>query len=157
MGKEWKVLFVCLGNICRSPTAEAVFQQEATLAGLNVYVDSAGIIDYHRGKQPDSRARQTMAKHGVPMDHRARQITKEDFSKFDYIFGKDEENMDDLKRLQPAGSTAVVELFGKYHKQKNLIIRDPYYDDGSEGFEECYQQCLVCSKGFIEHLKSLDG
>ncbi|KAA0200695.1 hypothetical protein HAZT_HAZT004137 [Hyalella azteca] len=104
---------------------------------------------------PDSRAQQTMKKHDVPMDHRARQIKKEDFTKFDFIFGKDEENMDDLKRMKPANSTATVELFGKYHTKKNLIIRDPYYDEGSEGFEECYQQCVVCSRGFIAHLKSL--
>uniref|UniRef100_A0A2P2I4N8 Low molecular weight phosphotyrosine protein phosphatase n=1 Tax=Hirondellea gigas TaxID=1518452 RepID=A0A2P2I4N8_9CRUS len=153
--KEWKVLFVCLGNICRSPIAEAVFRHAAEAAGLKAFVDSAGMIDYHTGKSPDRRAINTMKRHDIPMEHKARQITKEDFYKFDYIFGKDHQNMKDLERARPNDSTATIEMFGQYHTEKGINIRDPYYDDGSEGFELCYQQCCVCSQGFIEHLKDM--
>lgn len=152
-GDKVNVLFVCLGNICRSPIAEAVFRQEAKKAGLDVYVDSAGTINYHEGKKPDSRGQKTLNKHGVEWDHRAREITNADFDKFDYIFGKDESNMSDLKGMQPRGSKAKVLLFGDYYSTKGKIIRDPYYDSGDAGFEQCYQECLVCSNGFIKELQ----
>lgn len=144
-------LFICLGNICRSPIAEAVFNHVAKENGEadQWLVDSAAIGDWHVGKQPDKRARDCMASHEIQMNHRARQIAHDDFYKYQYIFGMDENNMDDLRRLAPKKHPATVQMFGEYHPQGTCIIRDPYYDNGAEGFEEVYQQCLECSKAFI--------
>ncbi|XP_028138184.1 low molecular weight phosphotyrosine protein phosphatase 1 [Diabrotica virgifera virgifera] len=147
-----KVLFICLGNICRSPIAEAVFQHLVNEKGVakDWIVDSAAIGSWHIGKQPDSRARQTLKNHGVQYNGRARQIQKNDFNEFDYIFGMDEDNMSDLESRAPKGSKAKRLLLGEFDPQGERIIRDPYYDDGSEGFEKCYQQCLRACGAFLE-------
>ncbi|XP_063709553.1 low molecular weight phosphotyrosine protein phosphatase 1-like [Culicoides brevitarsis] len=146
------VLFICLGNICRSPLAEAVFLKQINDKGIagNFNVDSAAIGSWHIGKRPDHRAIKTMENHNLPYDNRCRQITKEDFNKFDFIFGMDDENMSDLKRLAPKGSSAKLFLLGEFDPNKERIIRDPYYDDGSEGFEKCYEQCVRCCAAFLE-------
>ncbi|GIX70036.1 low molecular weight phosphotyrosine protein phosphatase [Caerostris darwini] len=145
-------LFVCLGNICRSPIAEAVFAHFVKERGLSDKwcIDSAATADYHTGKNPDKRARSCMEKHSIEMNHRARPISAEDFKKFNYVFGMDENNIRDLKRLAPRNSTAKIELLGDYDPEGACIIRDPYYDDGDEGFEEVYQQCLRCCKAFLD-------
>ncbi|XP_035221179.1 low molecular weight phosphotyrosine protein phosphatase-like [Stegodyphus dumicola] len=145
-------LFVCLGNICRSPIAEAVFSHYVRERGLSDkwHIDSAATSDYHTGKNPDRRARQCMEKHSIPMQHKARQITADDFKTFDFIFGMDENNIKDLKRLAPKNSTAKIELLGDYDPEGPCIIRDPYYDDDDEGFEEVYQQCARCCKAFLD-------
>ncbi|KAG8177934.1 hypothetical protein JTE90_000797 [Oedothorax gibbosus] len=152
MACKKSALFVCLGNICRSPIAEAVFAHFVREAGLTDkwLIDSAATADYHTGKLPDRRARQCMESHSIPMDHRARPVRAEDFTKFDYIFGMDENNISDLKDLAPKHYTAKIELLGDYDPQGPCIIRDPYYDDGSEGFEEVYKQCMRCCKAFLE-------
>jgi len=98
-------------------------------------VDSAAIGSWHVGSSPDSRALSTMKKHGLPYTNRARQIKKQDFEEFDYIFGMDDENMDDLKRLAPPNSKAKLLLLGDYGlERKDRIIEDPYY--------VCKQFCL---------------
>ncbi|KOB65326.1 Primo-1 [Operophtera brumata] len=134
-----KALFICLGNICRSPIAEGVFQK--TVNDLNLgeqwEIDSAAIGGWHVGNPPDWRALDTMKKHNVPYNNHARQ-----------------ENMRDLKRKAPKGSTAKLLLFGDYDPEGDRIIRDPYYDSDSKGFEKCYQQSVRCSKGFLEHLEN---
>lgn len=146
------VLFVCLGNICRSPIAEAVFAHMVKEKGVSDgwKIDSAATADYHTGKQPDKRARACMAKHSVEMNHRARQVYDDDFFTFQYIFGMDENNIQDLKRAAPRGAPAKILLLGDYDPEGESIIRDPYYDSGSEGFEEVYQQCLRCCGKFLE-------
>lgn len=118
------------GNICRSPIAEGVFQETIDKAGLSGSweVDSAAIGGWHVGNSPDHRALSTMKKHGIKYTNRARQITKQDFNDFDYIFGMDTENMADLKRLAPKGSKAKCLMLGDFGLDKNdRIIEDPYY------------------------------
>ncbi|KAK8752563.1 hypothetical protein OTU49_006193 [Cherax quadricarinatus] len=149
-----KVLFICLGNICRSPIAEAVLNHVLKERGITDWeVDSGAIGPWHVGLGPDSRAISVMKGHKIPMTHKARQLTKADFTHYDYIFGMDHENISDIKSRAPKKSTAQIELFGSYDPKKELIIRDPYYDDDDEGFEKCYEQCLRCSNGFLDAVK----
>ncbi|XP_042237825.1 low molecular weight phosphotyrosine protein phosphatase-like [Homarus americanus] len=149
-----KILFICLGNICRSPTAEAVLNHVLKERNMtNWDVDSAAIGSWHVGLGPDSRAVSVMKRHNIPMKHKARQLTKADFVHYDYIFGMDHDNISDIKARAPKTYTARIELFGSYDLKKELIIRDPYYDDDDAGFEKCYEQCLRCSNGFLDSLK----
>ena len=123
-----KCLFVS-GNICRSPIAEAVFLNLIKERGLESKwgVDSAALGGWHAGKSPDRRAMSTLRKHNVPYEHKARQIKKDDFKKFDYIFGMDDENMEELERLAPKDKKAQLLLLGSFDPQGDRIIRDPYY------------------------------
>ncbi len=109
--KAISVLFVCLGNICRSPLAELAFALEADRTSLAVTVDSAGTGDWHIGRPPDPRARTEARRHGHSIDHlRARQVTADDFRSFDYIVALDWQNLADLRALAPSGSTAALSL-----------------------------------------------
>ncbi|XP_017731000.1 PREDICTED: low molecular weight phosphotyrosine protein phosphatase-like [Rhinopithecus bieti] len=130
------VLFVCLGNICRSPIAEAVFRKLVTDQNIseNWRVDSAATSGYEIGNAPDYRGQNCMKRHGVPMSHVAQQITKEDFATFDYILCMDESNLRDLNRKSNQVKTckAKIELLGSYDPQKQLIIEDPYYGNDSD-------------------------
>ncbi|XP_077599852.1 low molecular weight phosphotyrosine protein phosphatase [Stigmatopora nigra] len=147
------VLFVCLGNICRSPIAEAVFRKIATDAGVvdKWRIDSAATSTYEIGSPPDHRGLDCMKKHGVPMSHVARQVTSDDFMKFDFILCMDQSNLKDLndKGNSVKNHKAKVELLGKYDPQKKLIIRDPYYGS-DEDFETVFEQCQRCCKAFLE-------
>ncbi|XP_058467343.1 low molecular weight phosphotyrosine protein phosphatase 1-like [Malaya genurostris] len=157
MADKRKALFICLGNICRSPIAEAVFLKAIKDAGVNDQweVDSAAIGGWHVGKKPDHRALSTMEKHNLPYDNRARQIKKADFENYDYIFGMDKENMSDLERLAPKGSKAKQLMLGDFDTETpGKIIRDPYYDQGADGFEQCYVQCVRCIAGFLGKIQS---
>ncbi|KAL1920566.1 uncharacterized protein VTP21DRAFT_943 [Calcarisporiella thermophila] len=145
------VLFVCLGNICRSPMAEAVFAHIVNSNGLaeQFEIDSAGTAGYHVGSTPDERSVATCVKHGVKVNHRARQVSKQDFDKFDYILCMDESNLRDLMDMRPKNSKAKVHLFGSYDPQGKRIIQDPYYG-GMSGFEVNFQQVSRCSLAFLE-------
>lgn len=108
------VLFVCLGNICRSPTAHGVFERkvaESKLAG-KVLVDSAGTGDWHLGKEPDLRTQQAALERGYSLEHlRARQVVPDDFYRFDWILAMDRSNLSNLEAIRPAGSKARLQLF----------------------------------------------
>ncbi|XP_019109671.2 low molecular weight phosphotyrosine protein phosphatase isoform X1 [Larimichthys crocea] len=146
-------LFVCLGNICRSPIAEAVFRKMATEGGVvdKWRIDSAATSTYEIGNPPDHRGQACMKRHDVPMRHVARQVTKEDFMNFEYILCMDESNLSDLNRKAKSvkNSRAKVELLGSYDPQKQRIIKDPYYGS-DEDFEKVYEQCVRCCKAFLE-------
>ncbi len=127
-----RVLFVCLGNICRSPTAEGVFRARAAAAGLRCTVDSAGTGAWHVGEAPDKRAQAEARKRGYDLSHqRARQATVQDFEDFDLIFAMDCSNLANLARLRPDGATAKLSLFLDLLPDQPLReVPDPYYEDG---------------------------
>lgn len=122
------LLFIS-GNICRSPIAEAVFIDELGKAGVQDKweVDSAAIGSWHVGRNPDSRAMGIMSKYNLAYTNKARQIRKEDFKHYDYIFGMDDENISDLNDLAPRDAKAKILLLGDFDPQGVRIIRDPYY------------------------------
>ncbi|XP_076235866.1 low molecular weight phosphotyrosine protein phosphatase [Calliopsis andreniformis] len=131
MDQKKKVLMVCLGNSCRSPIAEAVFWDQ--IKKLDLYdfweADSAALLQYHVGKSPEPRAISTLMKNGITeYFHVARLITKEDFYKFDWIFGMDSGIVYDLFQMQPKDSQARIELLGKYDPNGELNIRDPLFN-----------------------------
>lgn len=132
-----KILFVCLGNICRSPTAEGVFRHKLRQAGWEgrVEVDSAGTGDWHCGNPPDRRACQAAARRGYRLDAlRARQVVAEDFRRFDLILAMDRHNLAHLQALRPAGSDAQLDLFLARYGLPVDEVPDPYYG-GPEGFD----------------------
>ena len=144
-----RVLFVCLGNICRSPTAEAVFRQQLSSAGLDVQVavDSAGTSDWHVGKPADTRTRLAAQRRGYDMAAlRGRQVQVEDFSRFDLILAMDASNMAELQALQPADSHAQLDLYLRRYQLALDEMPDPYYG-GEEGFEhvlDLAEQAAAC-------------
>ncbi|MDB5694073.1 MAG: low molecular weight phosphotyrosine protein phosphatase [Alphaproteobacteria bacterium] len=123
------VLFVCLGNICRSPLAEAAFRAEAERLGLEVEADSAGTGDWHAGHPPDRRATAAAARNGIDISHlRARQVRPQDFDRFDHIVALDRQNLRDLQRLQPRGSKAELSLLLDHVAgREGQAVADPYY------------------------------
>ncbi|MEK1943093.1 MAG: low molecular weight protein-tyrosine-phosphatase [Pseudomonas sp.] len=133
-----RVLFVCLGNICRSPSAEGVFRQQLQQAGLAdlVGVDSAGTGPWHVGKPADSRASAAALQRGYDLSAlRGRQVSKADFERFDLILAMDHSNFADLKALQPANSRAELDLYLRRYGLDEDEVPDPYYG-GADGFEQ---------------------
>ena len=147
-----RVLMVCLGNICRSPTAEAMLRHKAREAGLGerVEVDSAGTADYHVGSPPDRRAVAHGERHGLRMQHlRGRQVCREDFDRFDFILAMDEDNLANLQRIRPPGSGAQVALLMSYAPRTgSRIVPDPYYG-AADGFEAVLDLVEAAADGFI--------
>jgi protein-tyrosine phosphatase len=127
------VLFVCLGNICRSPLAEAALRSEADRLGLDLEIDSAGTGDWHIGYPPDPRAAAVAARNGVDISNlRARQVSAEDFRRFDYIVALDEKNLRDLADLRPADGTAELSLLLDHVEgREGEAVADPYYGEDS--------------------------
>ncbi len=147
------VLFVCLGNICRSPTAEGVFAdvvQEAGLVDL-IATDSAGTIAFHEGEPPDVRARETALKHGVDIGHlRARQFRADDFDRFEYILAMDGENLRHLNLARPDEYEGRLQLFLDFApKRKGSEVPDPY-QGGARGFEKVFELITGASKGLLD-------
>ncbi|XP_032998907.1 low molecular weight phosphotyrosine protein phosphatase isoform X2 [Lacerta agilis] len=152
-GEAKSVLFVCLGNICRSPIAEAVFRKLVTEGNIENkwMIDSGAVSDWNVGRSPDARALSCLRNHVIQTGHKARQVTKDDFLTFDYMLCMDESNLRDLKRKSNSvpNCKSQIELLGSYDPQNQLIIEDPYYGT-DEDFETVYQQCLRCCKAFLE-------
>lgn len=147
------ILFVCLGNICRSPTAHGVFQHKINLAGLGhlVSIDSCGTGDWHAGKPPDARASAAAALRGYDLSKlRARQVTARDFDQFDIILAMDESNLEDLQGLAPADYRGQLALLLDFAPGlSGRAVPDPYYG-GEHGFDEVLDLVEAASDGLLE-------
>jgi protein-tyrosine phosphatase len=151
-----KVLFVCLGNICRSPTAEAVLRHlvRSEAPDLEVIVESAGIGDWHIGEPPDPRAQAAALRRGFDMSaQRARQIVGEDFTNFDLILAMDRENLTELRRRAPTPMRERVRLFLEFAAERDVDdVPDPYYG-GDAGFERVLDLTEAAARGLLEYLR----
>ncbi|MDD3884754.1 MAG: low molecular weight phosphotyrosine protein phosphatase [Gallionella sp.] len=150
-----KVLFVCMGNICRSPTAEVVFRDYVERAGLSehIQIDSAGTHDYHIGEAPDARTQRAAKQRGYDMGRlRGRQVDRADFSRFDYVLAMDEGNLAILQRLRPdaaGGHLGLFLEFARHHRERE--VPDPYYG-GADGFERVLDMVEDAAEGLLQHL-----
>ena len=150
-----KVLFVCLGNICRSPTAEGVFRHKVREAGLEdrIEIDSAGTGDWHVGKAPDARTRAAALRRGYDLSGlRARQVSVADFSRYDLILAMDNANLRDLKHLRAGNGTAELDLFLRRFDLEIDEVPDPYYG-GDDGFERVLDLVERACDGLLMELK----
>lgn len=133
MQKPFAVLFVCTGNICRSPTAEAVFRHRVREEGLPFTHDSAGTQDYHTGEAPDRRSQAALKERGITMhDLTARQVTEADFFTYDLILAMDRTHLAALKRMTPKNAPAHVALYIEYATGTPADVPDPYYGGPSD-------------------------
>jgi low molecular weight protein-tyrosine phosphatase len=151
------VLFVCLGNICRSPLAEGVFRHLVEEAGLSgdFEIDSAGTGSWHVGERPDARSVLVAEQHGITLDSRARQVRSEDFTHFDYIIAMDHDNLHTLERMgDEHSSESNIELLRSWEDDPDSDeVPDPYYG-GSSGFENAYKMIKRSCKGLLDHLRA---
>jgi protein-tyrosine phosphatase len=151
-----KVLFVCMGNICRSPTAEAVFRQRVEQAGLleHIHIDSAGTHDYHIGDAPDARTQQAARLRGYDMSKlRGRQVAVADFARFDYVLAMDNANLSILQRLRPRDAQSHLGLFLEFAvKHDEREVPDPYYG-GADGFERVLDMVEDAADGLLRHIR----
>jgi low molecular weight protein-tyrosine phosphatase len=148
-----RVLFVCLGNICRSPSAEAVLRYQASQQGLSLEVDSAGTGNWHVGQAPDARAMAAAAARGIDMKTlRARQVSVADFTHFTHIFAMDQSNLADLQAMHPKGGIMPVLFLGPASNTPSGDVPDPYYG-GDEGFEHMLDLIEAAATGFLETLR----
>lgn len=148
-----KILFVCLGNICRSPLAEAVFRARAEAAGLAVEVDSAGTGAWHVGEAPDQRAQAEARRHGLDISHlRARQVAAADFARFDRIYALDAHNLAALRRLAPAGARARLGLLlDVVPDRAGEAVADPY-DGDAAAFERTWRDVDAAARALVAAL-----
>ncbi len=151
-----KVLFVCLGNICRSPTAHGIFEQRVREAGLQekILVDSAATGAFHVGNPPDPRTIRAAAARGYDLTGQiARQVRPQDFNEFDFILPMDRMNLGNLKALKPKNFTGHLGLFMEFSKQRQYSqVPDPY-SDGPEGFELVLNLVEDAAAGLLEHIR----
>ncbi len=151
-----RILFVCMGNICRSPLAEGVFRHLLKQRGLDgkYVVDSAGTGGWHAGEPADQRMQETAARHGVALESRARQITRADFDDFDLILCADVENRENV--LQLGGSSDRVRLLLEFDPQAPVReVPDPYYG-GQDGFDQVYELVWRACGSLLDRLEHAD-
>jgi protein-tyrosine phosphatase len=153
-----RVCFVCLGNICRSPTAEGVFRHLVREAGLEhaIEIDSAGTAGYHSGDAPDRRARAAGKRAGIPIGGSARQFAAVDFARFDYVIAMDSTNFADLTSLARSPELSrKIRLMRSYDPAapSGAPIPDPYYGDDS-GFDEVLELCLVACTHLLREIRA---
>lgn len=150
-----RVLFVCLGNICRSPSAEGVFRNVVQKAGLEeqIIIDSCGTGDWHVGKAPDSRAITAARQRGIDITHlRARQFSSEDLDRFDHVLVMDRQNLADVRDVwRQNGGTEPV-LFLQFGNSRHDEVPDPYYG-GEQGFEHVLDLINEASEGLLQHIR----
>lgn len=149
-----KVLFVCLGNICRSPLAEGIFRQRVEERGLSEYflIDSCGTASYHIGETPDERSMANAEKNGVKYTHRGRQFKKNDFEKFDYIFPMDASNRSNIMEHNSDKANATVQMMRDYDAQQSgTDVPDPYYG-GEQGFQNVFDILDESVNNLLDHL-----
>ena len=146
------VLFVCLGNICRSPTAEGVFRHLVESEGLadSFFIDSAGTSGWHQGELPDARSMQEALRHGVDLSsQRSRAVEDRDFTRFHYILAMDYANLKELKKRCPQNLQGRLSLFTAYAPQLGIAeVPDPYYG-GAQGFEQVFRIDEASAKGLL--------
>ena len=152
-----RVCFVCLGNICRSPTAEGTMRQllEEEQLTAQIEIASAGTGDWHVGEPPDRRARAAGKRRGIDIRGRARRVVAKDFECFDYVIAMDRSNERDLLRLAPgAAADAKVVLFRSYDpgSPRDADVPDPYYGEG-DGFERVLDICEAACRGLLRHIR----
>ncbi len=153
-----RICFVCLGNICRSPTAESVFRHLVAEAGLTAQfqIDSAGTADYHTGKAPDPRARAAGERAGITVNGRARQFIASDFIHFDHVIAMDFSNRAELRRLAPNAEAAEkVRLLRSFDPAAapNAPIPDPYHGD-ERGFDDVLELCRTACQHLLAKLRA---
>lgn len=150
------ILFICMGNICRSPTAEVVFRQYVENAGLSEFIkiDSAGTHDYHIGDAPDARTQRVAWQRGYDMSRlRGRQVEQADFHCFDYILAMDLANLDILQRLTPSDTHTQAQLFlgyARHHTERE--VPDPYFGD-TDSFERVLDMVEDAAEGLLQHIR----
>nr|WP_239032950.1 low molecular weight protein-tyrosine-phosphatase [Pseudoalteromonas luteoviolacea] len=146
------ILVVCMGNICRSPTMEAVLKAKADVHNLNIEVDSAGTINYHQGNAPDKRSMQAGEKRGYSFANiHSRQVTQNDFAAFDLILCADKQNLSDLKAVCPSEHANKLHLFLEYADAEQQDVPDPYYGQG-DGFELVLDLVETASERIVQRL-----
>ena len=160
-----RVCFVCLGNICRSPTAEGIMLKLVSDAHLDgrIAVASAGTAAYHAGEPADERSRETALRRGVSLCGRARQFEASDLARFDYVLALDSENLKNLRALGPRGArrgeaTSHVRLLREFEAgaKRARDVPDPYYG-GDRGFEKVFDICEASCRGLLEHIVETHG
>ena len=152
------VLFVCLGNICRSPLAEAAFRKAAENAGLSVMADSAGTAAYHVGDPPDPRAVRIAARHGSDIAHyRGRQIAPADFARFTHILALDHANLEAIRSIAPKGHSAHVSLLmDMVPGREGAAVADPYYG-GEENFADTWADVTMAAEALVARFTAQAG
>lgn len=152
------VLFVCLGNICRSPLAEAALRAEAQRLRLDILVDSAGTGDWHVGQPPDPRAQATALRRGIDISgYRARQVKGADFRRFTHVVALDRDNLAQLRRLAPPGVLAELSLLLDHVEgRRGQAVADPYFGDEA-GFDITWADVTAGARGLAETLRAVRG
>jgi protein-tyrosine phosphatase len=154
MESKTSILFVCLGNICRSPVAEAVFLEILNQHNLShqFKIDSAATSPNHIGEKADPRTRKQAISKGIDITHRARQLHPNDFLEFDYILAMDKKNLEDIEKIAPENNKAILAMFASFDPDPNFVeVPDPYWGDAKD-FEQVYELCQKAGHHLLKHL-----